>query len=243
MKEQLRALLRRFGIEVNRTGTWPTVVNFLADRRIEVVLDVGANQGQFAQDLRAKGYKGRIHSFEPVSSVADVLVKAAATDPDWKVETFALGATAHRATIRVAELSVFSSMLPSTEAAAQFGERSATRRTEEIEVRTLDEVLAPAVPQNAFLKIDTQGFERQVLEGAKRTLPHLKGVLLELPIIHLYQGNWRIHEAIAFMDQSGFVPAQFHPVNFHERDKMSLLEVDCLFRPRDPGIDVPADAT
>jgi hypothetical protein len=66
---------------------------------------------------------------------------------------------------------------------------------------------------------------------------HLKGILMEPPIIHLYEGTWQFHEAIAFMAANGFVPAQFHPVNFHPKDEVSLVEVDCLFRLRDKGLD------
>jgi hypothetical protein len=58
-----------------------------------------------------------------------------------------------------------------------------------------------------------------------------------LPIIQLYEGNWQFHEAIAFMAEAGFVPAQIHPVNFHWIDEVSLVEVDCLFRPRDDRLD------
>jgi len=88
-----------------------------------------------------------------------------------------------------------------------------------------------------FVKIDTQGYEKQVLEGGRRVMSMLKGVLMELPIIHLYQGTWHLHEAIDFMRQSGFIPAQIYPVNYHVSDPQSLLEVDCLFRQRDKRLD------
>ena len=56
-----------------------------------------------------------------------------------------------------------------------------------------------------LLKIDTQGYERAVLEGAKETLKRVSGVLLELPIINIYKDNWRFHEAVADMIEAGFV--------------------------------------
>ena len=65
----------------------------------------------------------------------------------------------------------------------------------------------------------------------------MKGVLMELPIIHLYEGTWRFHEAIAFMAAAGFVPAQIHPVSYHSADEASLVEVDCLFRRHDARLD------
>jgi FkbM family methyltransferase len=242
MKEFIRRNLRRLDLDLVRASFRQTVMDFIFDRNIDTVLDVGANVGQFASELRAKGYTGKIISFEPVPSVFQILSETAEADPNWEVHNFALGATAERATINISDSSVFSSLLPTTNAATAFTDTAASTRTEIIEVRPLDEVL-PAVSGNILLKIDTQGFERHVLEGGRNTLPGLKGVLMELPIIQLYEGNWQFHEAVAFMSDAGFVPAQIHPVNFHSLDKVSLVEVDCLFRPLDPRLDAtrPAD--
>lgn len=236
MKHRVKQILKRFDLDLVRASSRQTIMDFLLDRNIELVLDVGANEGQFARSLRASRYQGWIRSFEPIAAVAQVLAANAATDPKWDVEAFALGAAAERSTINVSDMTVFSSMRDATDAAARFSAQAAVARTEDIEVRRLDDIL-PDVPANTLLKIDTQGFEKEVLEGARKTLPALKGVLMEVPIIQLYQGNWTFHEAVEFMDLSGFVPAQIHPVNFHWRDKVSLVEVDCLFRPKDEAID------
>ena len=211
-------------------------MDFLLDRNVDLVLDVGANEGQFARRLRERGYKGKIKSFEPVSCVFATLADNARADRDWEVHNFALGAAPERTTINVSDNSVFSSLLPLNEAATAYSPAAVSRRSEQIEVRTLDEVL-PRPSGNIFLKIDTQGFERQVLLGARATLPGLCGVLMELPVMQLYQGTWCLHEALAFMDRADFVPAQIHPVNFHSEDEVSVVEVDCLFRPRKPRLD------
>jgi FkbM family methyltransferase len=242
MKRFIQRSFRRFGIEIRRTRTaWHPgedrdLLDFIADRGIDTVLDVGANVGQFGELLRTKGYRGKIVSFEPISSEHRTLAAIAAADGNWQTNNFALGAKAGSATINVADVSVFSSILPSTIAAANYDCNVAVSRTEIIDVRTLDEV-CPDLPGNVLLKIDTQGYERQVLEGARHTLPGFKGVLLELPIVHLYEGTWQFHEAIAFMAEAGFIPAQIHPVNYHSVDPVSLIEVDCLFRPRDRRLD------
>jgi FkbM family methyltransferase len=236
MKRLLRPIIRRFGYDIVQAGFRWTVMDFLADREIELVLDVGANEGQFGRMLRKEGYQGRIQSFEPVASAFRVLSDAAHNDPNWDVHNFALGSVAGRATINVSEFTPFSSMLRTTGAASKFDSKAMLKHTEEIEVRTLDEV-CPKIPERTFLKIDTQGFEKEVLGGARAILPTLKGIFMELPIIQLYEGNWQFHEAIAFMARAGFVPAQIHPVNYHSKDKMSLVDVDCLFRPYHSQLD------
>jgi len=127
-------------------------------------------------------------------------------------------------------------LLSCADAAAEFAEAAVITYPGEIEVRTLNEIVS-ALSDNTLLKIDTQGYEKQVLEGGRQTLSSLKGVLMELPIVHLYEGTWQFHEAIAYMAANDFVPAQIHPVNFHRKDEVSLVEVDCLFRPRDRHMD------
>jgi FkbM family methyltransferase len=236
IKEFIQRNLRRVGVDAGPVRLRRNVMDFVIDRDIDVVLDVGANVGQFAVSLRSNGYRGKIISFEPIGSVYQALAATARADGNWEAHNFALGATNETAIINVSDLSVFSSILTARSAATEFFDTAAVTRTEAIEVRKLDD-LFPTLPGNTLLKIDTQGYERQVLEGARRALSMVKGVLLELPIIHLYEGTWQFHEALAYMAGIGFVVAQIHPVNFHQVDEMSLLEVDCLFRPRDRSVD------
>ena len=237
MKRFIRRTLKHFGLEIQRIETIRTLMGFVTDRDIDVVLDVGANVGQFGASLRAQGYRGKIVSYEPISTVYQTLAATTATDLEWEINNFALGLKAEYVTINVSRSSEFSSILPSTCAAIKYNDAAAIiRHTELIEVRKLDDVF-PEPSGNTLLKIDTQGYERQVLEGGRSLLPKLKGILMELPIVHLYQGTWQFHKAIEFMADAGFVPAQIHPVNFHSTDRVSLIEVDCLFRPRDPRVD------
>jgi FkbM family methyltransferase len=229
VKQLLRSLLTRLGIDVRAAPPEPDTMDFLRSRQVDTVLDVGANVGQFGESLRSRGYHGRIISFEPVHSVFQSVNRRAVRDGNWEAHNYALGAASGASTINVAKLSVFSSILRTRKEAVEFHEGAVTLHEESIQMRTLDEV-AFELSGTLFLKIDTQGYEKQVLLGGHRTLPRLKGVLMELPLIHLYQGTWQFHEAIKFMAAAGFVLAQIHPVNYHTKDSVSLLEVDCLFR-------------
>jgi hypothetical protein len=107
--------------------------------------------------------------------------------------------------------------------------------TEEVQIFTLDH-FAGSFPRTRvggiLLKIDTQGYERQVIEGAQQTISRTAGILLELPVIHTYRGEWRFHEALEYMSEAGFVPAQIQAVGYHGMDNVSAVEFDCLFRPR-----------
>src|SRR5688572_14573283 len=63
----------------------------LHDYRVDTVIDVGANVGQFGKLTRSLGYKGMIHSFEPVESAFSELSKEAAKDRRWVPHKMAVG--------------------------------------------------------------------------------------------------------------------------------------------------------
>lgn len=226
-KQFVRRQLAKRGIHVHRM---PSVVDFLASRHIDVVLDVGANTGQFAKSLRQDGYCGRIISFEPTSGPFADLMSAAAKDPLWEVHKYALGSVATHTDIHVSENSVFNSIAELSSYALKFDPESRVVGMETVEVLRLDDFLAGAETERTFLKVDTQGYERQVLDGSPRLLEGCAGVLLELPANHLYEGVWSLGDAINFMSAKGFTISQMRPVAPLHHDPVSTVEVDCLFR-------------
>jgi FkbM family methyltransferase len=234
----LRKLRQWGGVDLVRARKNPNIMDFIDNRRIDLVLDVGANTGQFAQSLRHRGYAARIISFEPVKEAFRKLENAARGDDLWMTSNLALGASSGVMAINVSKNSQFSSFNDLTETARNFDPNTEFKASEPVVVKTLDEVAPPRdASSNILLKIDTQGYERPVLEGAKETLKNVKGVLLELPVINIYKDNWLLHEAFVYMNESGFVLSQVHPVNIHNIAKDSATEFDCLFRPIDPIID------
>jgi FkbM family methyltransferase len=215
-----------FGYELSRT---PSAQGFLSSRNVDLVLDVGANLGQYARGLRGHGYKGRIHSFEPIKVVYEKLAASAAGDALWDVSNRAVGAAPGRADINVSDYTVYSSMRPTTELGTSFSRHAGVVRTESVEVVTLDSYDV-GTAQAVFLKIDTQGYEREVLAGAGDLLKRCVGLQLELPIEHLYKDVWSFNEALAYVDNLGLVPAQVRMVNALHDDKASALEFDVIFR-------------
>lgn len=231
MNRILRAVYKRLGIvHLGRRRT-RDIVDFIESRAIDTVIDVGANVGQFGEELRANGYRGKILSFEPTRAAFAALAQKAAADGNWEAHHCGLGAAPGTATLHASQLSVFNSILELSGVASLHDQRMAVDHTEEVAIHTLDQVAA-ALTGKILLKIDTQGYERQVLEGGRATIARVAGILMELPVIHTYQGEWHFHEALAFMFQAGFVPAQIQAVGYHGRDNVSAVDFDCLFRPR-----------
>ena len=216
----------RLGLEFQRSTT---LRRFLSTHPIDLVVDAGANLGQFAGLVRSKGYKGRIWSFEPVGHVFDAVAARAKSDPSWQVSKLALGDKPGEAEINVSNNHTLSSFLPASSMLASYDAADGTVR-ETVRVETLDRVLKDDPARSIFLKLDVQGFEKPVLEGAKGTLERVHALYVELPVEHLYEGEWTFAEAIAYLDALGFTPAQFRTVNSLPNDRASAVEFDCLFR-------------
>jgi FkbM family methyltransferase len=203
----------------------------LEHHKIDVVLDVGANIGQFATSLRTElAYSGRILSFEPLTSALAELQLRAARDSLWDVYGYALGRTASMQQIHVAQNSVSSSllkMLPAHESAVP---ESHYVDSEEIEVRTLDTIFdgLGCDGRQILLKIDTQGYEAEVLDGSRESLSQIALVQIEMSLSPLYEGQPLFPEMLELMLSLGFEPVGFE-TGFVNSDTGQTLQVDGFF--------------
>lgn len=230
MKIALRRLLRRSGLDVVKKR--PNLVGLLRHLGLDVVLDVGANEGQFGDWLRGWGYTGEIISIEPVQEVFDRLTAHATQDGHWQAHRLALGRENGEALLNVSELSTFSSLRESSPRVVRYDARSAPVRQERVPVRPLDDVLPMLLPPDRkfFLKVDTQGAEMEVLEGAEQSLKRAAGVQLELSLQPLYVGEAVLPEVLAWMQARDFRLAQLEPVAFDPDMGMeALLQADVVF--------------
>lgn len=175
--------------------------------RTKTVIDIGANEGQFATDLRAAGYRGRIVSVEPLAAAHAALAKTAARDGQWTVaDRCAVGAAAGKATLHVAGNSVSSSLRAMTAAHLDAAAESQYIATEEVRVVTLADLIdrhAGAPDPAVFVKIDVQGHEGDVLDGASGRLDTIGGVQLELSLVELYAGQALMPAQIEFLAMHG----------------------------------------
>lgn len=230
---KLRRVLNRTGVDVvpYRHTRHPVArrIHLFSHYGIDLVLDVGANAGQYGRFLRNIGYTGRIASFEPLSSAFAALEHARAGDPLWDAQRVALSNQEGFATLNVAGNSESSSFLPMLPAHLAAFPESRYVNTERVPMTTLARVVA-AVPADArvFLKVDTQGYERTVLEGAGAAWGRFSGVQLEMSLVPCYDGELLIHEMIAYMSGHGFVLMSLEPGSSDQRTGQ-LLQIDGLF--------------
>ena len=245
-KHWARRQLWRFGYDV---VAWRPDLHPLARRRrlleragIDAVLDVGANAGQFAAELRADlGWRGRIVSFEPLAAAYAQLAARVAADGNWDAHRYALGDRDGTARIGVAGNSYSSSLLEMLPAHLDAAPESAYVGSETVQTRRLDSVIDTVCPAPArlYLKLDVQGFERQVLAGAQATLARVRVLQLEMSLTPLYAGAAGFGELHAQLESLGLVLFALEP-GFARRDSGQLLQVDGLYCPREVAAQVRA---
>src|SRR5690606_9362678 len=173
---------------------------------VDLVLDVGAARGGYAQQLRSFGYTGRIVSFEPLEAAYADLARLVAGDRAWTAHHVAVGAKAGEANINVASNSDSSSLLPMLDSHRAAAPQVDYVGTQVVQLARLDDLVGTEVSaaRAPFLKIDTQGFERDVLAGAPATLEQVVGIQLELSFVPLYDGGMTVDEAVSWAYDEGF---------------------------------------
>jgi FkbM family methyltransferase len=204
----------------------------LAQLEIDCVLDVGANVGQYHDFLRNKVlFEGTIVSFEPVSRHVALLKERAQQDPHWHIEPYALGAKDGSLDINVMVSDQFSSFLePDNSRIDEFEGLNVPCRTESVAVKTIDTVLPELRGRFGFkrpyLKLDTQGFDIEVLEGSRQSLGSIPALQSEASVIGIYKGMPGYMETIRYLGSRGFDITGLYPVS---RDRsLRLIEFDCV---------------
>jgi FkbM family methyltransferase len=197
----LAAGLRLPEYQIDRMTELAHTRDLLRALEVNCVFDVGANRGQFASELRGIGYEGRIISFEPVEREFTVLKQTFANDANWRGYQIALGKEDSESVINVPRLTVLSSMLQSQDGTPTVPQPVSIRRMDGMFAEVIAGIQAPRV----FLKMDTQGFDGQVFEGAGGCLAQLVGLESELSVVPLYKGMPHYLDALKMYEGAGFV--------------------------------------
>lgn len=202
----------------------------------DVILDIGANAGQFVQGLRSQGYHGHIVSFEPLSQAHAALVEAASSDPLWDVaERCAIGASEGWAEINVAGNSFSSSLLPMLDLHREAAPQSDYVGKETCRVTTLDSYIERTFtdPTIVFgVKMDTQGYEAEVLAGLKRNRDRVKVIVCEMSVAPLYAHGPSMSELCHLLAELNYRCVALTP-EFEDPRTAELLQVNGIFVKRD----------
>ncbi len=197
----------RLGIKVSRRSPanddMVSFARMLADRDVDLILDVGANVGQFGEKVFDAGYAGRIVSYEPLSRPYGILADKCRAHPRWDVVKLSIGDEPGEMEVKISHNEIASSALEFTPELSSYQPEFEYTGSETVEVQTLDQAAGDLIASAArpLLKVDVQGFEEQVLAGGPKTLERCVGLHIELSFIELYRGQMLFSDMLKMLER------------------------------------------
>ncbi len=230
LRSLARRSLNRVGLDVSRNPYPYRLGQLLDQQRVTTVVDIGANEGQFARSLRTNGYRGDILSIEPLHDAFGRLSRHVDSDPRWTAVHAAVSDHDGQVSVNVAANSYSSSVLPMTAAHLDADPQSAYRSTEEVDAVTLDTLVADRGldPSRTAFKVDVQGYESAVLDGAGSTIATAAVVQVEMSLVELYAGQALMPRIVERMTAAGLTLWLLEP-GFSDRVSGRLLQCDGVF--------------
>lgn len=231
----LLSFVRHTLIANRRLKTWEMdqhLIKLFDKHNIDCVIDVGANRGQYCEYLRANPcYKGLVVSFEPIPENLTVLKEKSKQDCNWVIYGCALGKESGEKEFNIMEATGFSSFYhPAHEGAQSLVNKNKIARTEFVKIERLDKFLPKILEKynvsNIFLKMDTQGYDVEVLEGLGNSYSELRAIQTEVPVLKLYQEAPTFIESINYLLSKNYFISGLFPVN---RDRnLRVYDIDCI---------------
>lgn len=229
-----KKIAKLFGYELIKRSKQPTssshIINLINHYKIDIVLDVGANQGQYGRMLREEGYAGEIHSFEPVTKTFEYLYNACINDNSWFAHKFAMGDTCGEETVHITESSDLSSFLKPNDFGKEKYKKIKISDTETVEISTIESFLTNHVKEldrrRILLKMDTQGYDLNVFKGALNAIHHIDCILSEISLIPIYSGMPHYLDVLREYEEHGFAVTGLYPISRNKN--LSVIEMDCV---------------
>lgn len=235
IKKLIKKIINRLGYDLvpfnYRSHAIPRQKKIMEFNQIDLVLDVGANIGNYGHKLlETMDFNGKIISFEPMRKEFNILNDRCSRYPSWSAENLALGDFNGNSTINISENSVSSSLLDILPDHTSSAPTSKFVKKEDIRVVTLDQFLTDhnIKSSNIFLKLDVQGFEMEVLRGTQTHFDKIKMLHVELSLDELYENGSLFDEIYLYLRSVGFKLVGVEP-GFSRADNGELLQIDGLF--------------
>lgn len=233
MKEIVRRGFNLLGLDLKRYDPRPAhaLHTLLELYRVETVFDIGANRGMSGQYFRNVGFRGKIVSCEPVSRPFKVLERRCAQDPLWLCENVAVGEREGESEINVTGGGGgASSFLEMTPTVTKHAPKLTVLGRERVRVTTLDALARKHYPagDRLFLKLDVQGYERNVLEGGAETLARVVGLRVELSVLKCYEGEQLLCSMLPHLDGLGFKLCGIEPA-WSDARTQEVFQLDGIF--------------
>ena len=228
-KIPLQRTLGRIGYELvpRRLSEDQLVRELIGRHGVTMLIDVGANQGQYARRFRDQGFQGKILSFEPIADAFALLARAAKSDELWETRQLALDRYVGRGLLNVSANSVSSSLLTMEKLHEEAEPTSRVVRSEEVSISTLDAELGASTETKLWMKLDVQGGEMRVLDGGAGVISRCQVIQCEVSLRPLYRGQPSYLDVLNRLDVEGLYPVFVIP-GFSDRESGEMYQLDVI---------------
>lgn len=201
-------------------------------RDIDVLIDGGANCGQYAKWARRCGFRGRIISFEAASATFGLLAEAALSDDSWECHNLALGPEDGEILLRLSRSSLGSSVFQPTDYHFRAWPDDTEAGTERVTMRSLTSLWHElgCDGHRVYLKLDVEGFELSVLDGAAPILEQIALLEVELPLVGVYRNAPTFEDMLSFLIGRGFSIIALEQNHSCDEETGQMLMIDGIFR-------------
>lgn len=198
----------------------------------KLIVDVGANRGQFALAALHCCQDARVVAFEPLPEAARIFREVFGADPRVRLYASAIGSARAQGVMHVSARDDSSSLLPITSRQDEIFPGTAEAGTLTVEVAPLGDFLtAPDIMRPALLKLDVQGYELKALQGCESLIGKFDLIYAECSFVELYAGQPRAHEVISWLYHRDFKLIGVYNLSYSSDG--TAIQGDMLFG-RDP---------
>lgn len=225
--------LNRKGLEIKRKYNGFSLnseLNWLTQKRIRTVLDIGANEGQFAAFVRGLIPDAKIFSFEPIASCYDKLIENTKSDKNLIPFNLALGEKNQDAEMFKNDFSPSSSLLKIGLEHVNNFPFTGRQTKETVRLAMLDSIKElDDARSEVLMKVDVQGYEMNVIKGGVGFISKFKPVIvLEVSFANLYENEPPFDELYNFMQGlnysfKGVLDQMYSPIDG------KILQADVIF--------------
>jgi|688.fasta_scaffold70354_3 FkbM family methyltransferase len=200
-----RFLRRSIGLEIHKTHSSfdEARMHVINSEKIALLIDGGANEGQWATRIRRDGYSGRILSLEPGTKAFSKLEFNSKDDPWWDVDSRALGSCEAILPLHLSSNDGMSSSLKRPERHLTEFPSVSFSGLEDVSVTTLESLLQD-VTENVMVKLDIQGFELEALKGIGVAIDKIVAIELEMTLVPMYRGEASVGRVLVTLETMGF---------------------------------------
>lgn len=234
LKTKLHSYFKKTGYQIQPFYTLNDFIKqgkykWLEEYKINTLFDVGANVGEFSKLLKQILPNSKIFCFEPIKDCQLELNKLKEKYSDIEIFNFGIGETEKEINLYKNKFNPSSSILKLNKLHTEAFPYTSEYSEEKIKIISLDSIFAKLnIKKNILLKIDVQGFELEVLKGAKESLSQIKLIIVELSTEVLYENQPLFNEVYKYLTDRAFKYCGNYDQMVDPRNG-KILQVDAIF--------------